>query len=155
MRDNCFFLVLVVTGGAGGLAAIAADDYTALGNITLGSMAGDGTLGVNCDVTLTGTIDGGAAGKGKLLVQNGKTVIFEGAIGGASLSLLRIGENAGGGTATFADTVVATTIDLKPCSTATFKAAVTTDAMNIGAAGGIATAVLDGAAISINSTATN
>jgi len=142
------------TGGALGVTVISADDYTGLGNITLGSGGADAALGISCNVTLTGTIDGGANNTGKLNVVSGKVVIFEGAIGATRLSLIQIGQAAGGATATFADTVEAATIDLKPGSTATFKANVTTDTMNIGAAGGIATAVLDGAAISINSTAT-
>jgi hypothetical protein len=141
-------------GGVAGTTAIAINDYTGLGNIILGSGGGQAAVAIDCDVTLTGTIDGVGNNQGKLIVKNARAVTFEGAIGATRLNVLQIGENAGGGTAMFADTVEATTIDLKPGSTATFKAAVTTDAMSIGAAGGIATAVLDGAAISINSTAT-
>lgn len=98
-------------GGAGGVTPIVLNTYTGLGNIVLGSGGVGGNLGVNCDVTLTGTIDGVINNTGRLVVQNGRNVTFDGVIGATRLNLIRIGEVAGGATVNFNANVTATTID--------------------------------------------
>ena len=111
----------------------AADKYTALGNITLGTgAAGDAVLTVNLasvgkTTQLFGTIDGDAGGKGTLNVTAGNTVTFNGAVGSASrLKVMNLA-----GTTTFSNVVKSKTIAVAAGGVATFNNAVT-----VGNAGG-------------------
>ena len=195
-------------GGAGGLAVIAANTYTGLGTITLGSGLGaDGQLSINSNTTLTMAINGSNVNKGSILVRMNKTVVFDGIIGATSLNQIQIGAGGGLSTARFNANVTATKIDFRNAgsvvelgnnvivtgdidagvgggggiltflgsgrvtgkvgqtnplaevnvaiagSTVIFNDTVRTNAKRIGALAGAATAVLDGAAISINTDA--
>lgn len=65
--------------------AIAAGTFNGVGDITLGSGGAAGTLTINSNATLGGTVDSNGAGaNGVVNVSAGKTVTFNGVIGGGT-----------------------------------------------------------------------
>lgn len=83
-------VTLTGTQTVGGV--VAANTYTALGNITLGGMAA--RLIIDADITLAGTING-TLSAGQVEINNNKNAVFSGTIGiGSELTKLKLGANA-------------------------------------------------------------
>ncbi len=61
--------------------AIAAGTFTGLGDVVLGSGGGGSDLVIDSDATLAGTINSDGAANGVVIVNAGKTVVFNGILG--------------------------------------------------------------------------
>jgi outer membrane autotransporter protein len=82
VENGVTFSLTTAPGKTAGNVAQPGGVYTGLGNITLGSGGGGSTLEIDSNATLEGTIDSDNAQNGIINVLGGKTVVFNGILGG-------------------------------------------------------------------------